>query len=212
MEHEWKGQRVEVFLDPNDVGRAFIYREGDWSQRVEAVDVRMIGQGVSPAAFRAKKREDAKALRAFNREMKSLAKTFGIDELHNDALEHFKGKAKGLALFPQPSREHTNEAITALSQTADRLRKPADPQYSEAEIAHLKRQREAIEARQAAVAQQQGLQVRNEHDKARLLAEQSLARELKPSELEYLADYKRHNRFGGKQIEEIMARKQHKSS
>nr|WP_067289788.1 DNA-binding protein [Marinobacterium profundum] len=212
MEHEWKGQKVEVFLDPNDVGRAFLYREGSWDLRVEAVDVRMIGQGVSPDAFRAKKREDAKALRSFRREMKELAKTFGVDGLHQDAIDHFTDKAKGLALFPQPSREHSNEAIAALSKTADRLRKPTDPQYSEAEIAHLKRQREAIEAKQAAVAQQQGLQVRNEHDKARLLAEQSLERELKPSELEYLADYKRHNRFGGKQIDEIMARKQHKSS
>lgn len=211
MEHTWKGQRVSVFLDPSDVGRAFLYRLGEWDSRVEAIDIRMIGQGVSPSEFRERKKEDAKALRKFKREMNDLAKHFGVDGLHQDAIDHFTEKAKGLVAFPQPTREHSNDAITALSHTADRLRKPHEPQYSEAEIEHLNRQREAIEAKQKAVAQQQGLLVRDEHDKARMLAEQSLQRELTEKEQKFLADYKRANRFGGKQIEEIMARRQHKS-
>jgi transposase InsO family protein len=211
MEHTWKGQRVSVFLDPSDVGRAFLYRQGQWDSRVEAHDIRMIGQGISPAAFRERKKEDAKALRKFKREMTDLAKHFGMDNLHQDAIEHFTEQAKGLVAFPQPAREHGNEAIKALSKTADRLKRPHEPQYSEAEIEHLKRQREAMEAKQQAMAQQQGLLVRNEHDKARMLAEESLQRELTEKEKKFLADYKRANRFGGKQVEEIMARRQQKS-
>jgi transposase InsO family protein len=211
MEHTWKGQRVSVFLDPSDVGRAFLYRLGEWESRVEAHDIRMIGQGISPAEFRAKKKEDAKALRKFKREMTDLAKHFGVDDLHQDAIDHFTEQAKGLVAFPQPSRDHGNDAINALSKTAERLRNPHEPQYSEAEIEHLNRQREAMEAKQKAVAQQQGLLVRDEHDKARMLAEQSLQRELTEKEQKFLADYKRTNRFGGKQIEEIMARRQQQS-
>jgi len=204
MEHTWKGQKVDVFLDPNDVGRAFLYRQGNWEERVEAVDIRLIGQGISPAAFREKKKEDAKALRAFKREMANLAQAFGIDHLHQDALAHFTEQAKSLAQFPQPTREHGNEAIAALSKTAERLKNPADPHYSEAEIQQLEAQRRVFEKTQP----NPGLLVRNEHDKALLLMEQSLDRELSEKEQRFLAQYKRENRFGGKRLEEHMARLQ----
>lgn len=211
MDHAWKGQRVSIFQDPNDVGRAFLYRRNDWTTRVEAHDIRLIGQGISPEEYRARKKEDEKALRRFKREMNQLAKAFDIDGLHQDAINHFTEKAKSLVGFPQPTRDHNNVAVTALAQTAERLRNPGDPQYTDAEIEQLNRQRAAIEAKQAAVAQQQGLLIRNEHDKAQLLAEQSLLRELTEKEQKFLAEYKRSNRFGGKKIEEIMARQSRKS-
>lgn len=56
MEHSWKAQRVSVFLDPSDVGRAVLYRAGDWSERVEAINLDLLGNGVSPDAFRAAKK------------------------------------------------------------------------------------------------------------------------------------------------------------
>jgi transposase InsO family protein len=210
MEHTWKGQRVSVFLDPSDVGRAFLYRQGQWDSRVEAHDIRMIGQGISPAAFRERKKEDAKALRKFKREMNDLAKHFGMDNLHQDAIEHFTEQAKGLVAFPQPAREHGNEAIKALSKTAANLRNPAEAQYSEEEKRQLALRQKQLEAKQA--TRPAGLQLRNEHDKALYLAEESLDRALTEKEQAFMQEYKRQNRFGRKRLDEYIARRMEERS
>ena len=207
--HDWKGQRVHVFLDPADVGRAFVYRKGDWSERVEVIDASQIGREVSPADYRHQKKEDAKVLRSFRREMQNLAKTFGVDNLHKDVVDHFTEQAKKLAELPTGHRDHGNEAIRALGDVANRLQNPEENRYSEAELAHLAMKREAIEQRQQEVQQQQGLLIRNEHDKARHLAQQSLERELTAKETSWLEDYKRRNTLGAKRIEEMMAGRKH---
>jgi transposase InsO family protein len=205
LENDWKGQRVQVFLDPADVGRAFVYRQGDMENRVEAVDASQLGREVSPAEYREKKKEDFKALRNFRRGMKDLAKAYGVDHLHQDVVEHFTEQAKKLAELPVGHRDHGVEAIRALGDVASRLKNPEENRYSEAQVQHLQMKRELLEQRQEEVQQQQGLLIRNEHDKARQLAQQSLERELTDRETAWLEDYKRRNVLGAKRIEEMMA-------
>lgn len=205
QEHSWKGQRVQVFQDPVDVARAFIYRKGQWEERVEAIDTDMIGQDVSPQEYRTSKKEDAKALRGFRREMQNLAKTFGVDNLHQDVVDHFTEQAKQLVQLPKPNAEHSNEAILALSDVAKRLKNPTDNTYSDAEIQHLNMKREILEQRSEDLSQQQGLLIRNEHDRARMLAEQSLERALTEKEQRWLENYKRRNVLGARRIDEMMA-------
>lgn len=205
LEHGWKGQRVQVFQDPNDVGRAFVYRKGSWEERVEVADAQLLGRDINPEQYRTKKKEDAKALRAFRREMQNLAKTFGVDHLHQDVVNHFTEQAKALAELPTGHREHGNEAIRALGDVANRLKSPEENRYSEAQVQHLQMKRELLEQREQDVQQQQGLLIRNEHDKARQLAQQSLERELTAKEQAWLEDYKRRNVLGAKRIEEMMA-------
>ncbi|WP_419181038.1 DDE-type integrase/transposase/recombinase [Gallaecimonas kandeliae] len=205
LEHEWKAKKVTVFLDPSDVGRAFIYREGDWTHRVEAVDADMLGREISPDAYRTKKREEAKSLRGFRRQMQDLAKTFGVDELHKDLVDQFTEQAKQLVAMPKPTQDHGNEAIQALSGAADRIKNPLSNQFSDAELEHLAAKREAFQKRQEELHQQQGLLLRNEHDKARHLARESLHRTLTPKEEAFLDQYKKGNQFGAKEVEKIMA-------
>lgn len=205
LEHNWKGQRVLVLQDPSDVARAFVYRKGDWDSRVEAIDTRLLGQDISPQEYRAKKKEDTKALRGFRREMQNLAKTFGVDNLHRDVVDHFTEQAKQLVQMPKPNAEHSNEAILALTDVSKRLKNPMENTYSEAEIQHLNMKREILEQRSEDLSQQQGLLVRNEHDRARMLAEQSFERALTEKEQRWLEDYKRKNVLGARRIEEMMA-------
>lgn len=134
MEHNWKSQRVSVFLDPSDVGRAILYRTGDWSERIEAINTELLGNGISPDAFRAAKKADAKALNSFRREMRNLAKTFGIDQLHQDVVRHFVDQAKGIEAFSRRDLTLDNPALAALSDVTS----TAEPaRFSAAELAAI---------------------------------------------------------------------------
>ncbi|WP_445945462.1 DNA-binding protein [Shewanella sp.] len=212
LEHHWKGKKVRVFLDPSDVGRAFIYGTNDWETRVEAVDQRLLGREISPDQYRITKREDAKALRSFRKEMNNLAKTFGMDSLHQSVIDHYAAKAKSLVDFPKQETQHNNAAIGALASVAEQLTNPLKPDYSDSQIEHLKQKRQALEARKQAISHQTASLVRNEHDKARLLAADSLKRSLTAKEQGFLKDYMKHNKLGAKRIEEIMGHKRRASN
>ncbi|MGI2159464.1 DNA-binding protein [Shewanella baltica] len=207
LEHEWKGQRVRVFLDPTDVARAFIYPINNWETRIEAVDSRLLGQEISPAAYRQTKKEEAKALRSFRAEMKQLAKTFNIGEIHQTVIEHYAKQAQSLVEFPTQPIAHQNPSLMALTEAAEQLVKTNKPGYSDQQIEHLRQKRKAIEERKNNINQQHATLVRNEHEKARLLAAESLNRELTPKEDAFLKDYKKHNKLGAKRIDEIMGHK-----
>lgn len=207
LEHQWKGQKVRVFLDPTDVARAFVYPLNNWETRIEAVDHRLLGQEISPAAYRQTKKNEAKSLRSFRAEMKQLAKTFNIGEIHQSVIEHFAEQAKSLVEFPTQTVTHQNPGLTALTEAAGQLVKSNKPGYSDQQIEYLRQKRKAIDERKNAINQQHATLVRNEHDKARLLATESLSRELTAKEEEFLKDYKKHNKLGAKRIEEIMGHK-----
>ena len=192
MDHEWKAQKVEVFLDPADIGRAILYRVGDWATRVEAINTDLIGKGVSPDAYRAAKRADAKALSAFRREMKNLATTFGIDDLHKDVVDHFVNQAKDIAQFRRGDTPINNGVIDALTGAIGTNEPPA---YSEQELELLAAKKADMERKAKELEAQRGLLLRDEHDKARWLAEQSLIRELTDRETSWLEGYKKSNRL-----------------
>lgn len=205
LNHDWKAQTVDVFLDPTDVGRAWLYRKGDMSVRVEAHDRQWLGRSVSPDSYRDKKREDKKALSEYRRGVKGLAKVMGIDELPQDVISHFMDKAKQVTALHKPTIEHSNETIKALADAVESVANPLSVRYSDSQIKHLEQKRALLEQREQEISQQRGLVIRNEHDKARMLAESSLTRELTEKEFDWLKGYMKNNKLGARTIEKIMA-------
>lgn len=199
MENTWKGQRVSVFLDPTDVGRAILYRAGQWdSERVDAVDVNMIGNGISPDQFRAKKRADNKALASFRREMKKLAETWGVDSLHQDVINHFVEQAKDTIQFRQQDVPLDNPALAALSNVV--TAREEKTHYSEAELAALEARRTAKQAEQQLRADQDSKALKTEFEQALILAEKQLDVELSARESEWLSKYLRTHKLMAKRI------------
>jgi transposase InsO family protein len=197
LEHNWKSQRVSVFLDPSDVGRAILYRTGDWNERIEAVNIELLGNGVSPDAFRAAKRADAKALAGFRREMRNVAKTFGIDQLHQDVVRHFVSQARDIAQFQRSDLTLDNPALTALSGVAV----PGEPaQFSAAELAAIEARREEKAARQQATAGQESRALKTEYEQAIHLAEKELDAPLTEREREWLTRYLYSHKLMAKRI------------
>lgn len=196
LEHNWKSQRVSVFLDPSDVGRAILYRTGDWNERIEAVNIELLGNGVSPDAFRAAKRADAKALAGFRREMRNVAKTFGIDQLHQDVvLLRFPGA--DIAEFQRSDLTLDNPALAALSGIAA----PAEPaQFSVAELAAIEARREEKAARQQATAGQESRALKTEYEQAIYLVEKELDAPLTEREKEWLTRYLYSHKLMAKRI------------
>ena len=197
LENSWKSQRVSVFLDPNDVGRAILYRTGDWNERIEAVNIDLLGNGVSPDAFRAAKKADAKTLAGFRREMRSLAKTFGIDELHQDVVRHFVDQARDIAQFQRTDLRLDNPALTALSG----ISAPSEPaQFSAAELAAIEARREEKAARIQATAGQDSRALKTEYEQAINLAEKELDAPLTEREKEWLTKYLYSHKLMAKRI------------
>ncbi|MGE6162545.1 DNA-binding protein [Aeromonas salmonicida] len=197
LEHNWKSQRVSVFLDPSDVGRAILYRTGDWNERIEAVNIELLGNGVSPDAFRAAKRADAKALAGFRREMRNVAKTFGIDQLHQDVVRHFVSQARDIAQFQRSDLTLDNPALAALSGIAA----PGEPaQFSAAELAAIEARREEKAARQQATAGQESRALKTEYEQAIYLAEKALDAPLTEREKEWLTRYLYSHKLMAKRI------------
>ncbi|ATL99523.1 integrase [Aeromonas sp. CA23] len=197
LEHNWKIQRVSVFLDPSDVGRAILYRAGDWNERIEAVNIELLGNGVSPDAFRAAKRADAKALAGFRREMRNVAKTFGIDQLHQDVVRHFVSQARDIAQFQRSDLTLDNPALAALSGIAA----PGEPaQFSAAELAAIEARREEKAARQQATAGQESRALKTEYEQAIYLAEKELDAPLTEREKEWLTRYLYSHKLMAKRI------------
>lgn len=197
LEHNWKSQRVSVFLDPSDVGRAILYRTGDWNERIEAVNIELLGNGVSPDAFRAAKRADAKALAGFRREMRNVAKTFGIDQLHQDVVRHFVSQARDIAQFQRSDLTLDNPALAALSGIAA----PAEPaQFSAAELAAIEARREEKAARAQAIAGQESRALKTEYEQAIYLAEKELDAPLTEREKEWLTRYLYSHKLMAKRI------------
>ncbi|HHQ4673264.1 TPA: DNA-binding protein [Aeromonas veronii] len=197
LEHNWKSQRVSVFLDPCDVGRAILYRTGDWNERIEAINIDLLGNGISPDAFRAAKKADAKALASFRREMRNLAKTFGIDQLHQDVVRHFVDQAKGIEAFSRRDLTLDNPALAALSGVST----PAEPaRFNAAELAAIEARREAKAQRAQATAGQESRALKTEYEQAIYLAERELDTPLTEREKEWLTRYLYSHKLMAKRI------------
>lgn len=198
MEHSWKAQRVSVFLDPSDVGRAVLYRAGDWSERVEAINLDLLGNGVSPDAFRAAKKADAKALASFRREMRNLAKTWGVDTLHQDVINHFVEQAKDTLQFKQSDIELDNPALSALTNAIPAI--DQQKAFSDEELAALEARRLAKQAEQELKAGQESKVLKTEYEQALILAEKELDQPLPEREKQWLNKYMRSHKLMAKRI------------
>ncbi|MFQ2504740.1 DNA-binding protein [Aeromonas caviae] len=198
LENSWKSQRVSVFLDPSDVGRAILYRTGDWNERIEAVNLDLLGNGVSPDAFRAAKRADAKALASFRREMRNLAKTFGVNELHQDVVRHFVDQARDVAQFQQGDTPLDNAALAALTGVVGQ---PVERCFSAAELAAIEQQREARASRQAAEAKKARPQIKTEYQIALDMAERQLQAPLDERDAQWLKRYLHSHQLMAKRLE-----------
>ncbi|WP_454009966.1 DNA-binding protein [Aeromonas sp. Marseille-Q7275] len=198
LENSWKSQRVSVFLDPSDVGRTILYRTGDWNERIEAVNLDLLGNGVSPDAFRAAKKADAKALASFRREMRNLAKTFGIDKLHQDVVNHFVVQAKDTLQFQQGDTPLDNAALAALTGVVGQ---PVERGFSAAELAAIEQQRDARAARQAAEAKMARPQIKTEYQIALDLAEHQLQAPLDERDAQWLKRYLHSHQLMAKRLE-----------
>ena len=198
LENSWKSQRVSVFLDPSDVGRAILYRTGDWNERIEAVNLDLLGNGVSPDAFRAAKRADAKALASFRREMRNLAKTFGVNKLHQDVVRHFVDQARDVAQFQQGDTPLDNAALAALTGVVGQ---PVERCFSAAELAAIEQQREARASRQAAEAKKARPQIKTEYQIALDMAERQLQAPLDERDAQWLKRYLHSHQLMAKRLE-----------
>ncbi len=157
----------------------------------------LLGNGVSPDAFRAAKRADAKALASFRREMRSLAKTFGINELHQDVVRHFVDQARDVAQFQRGDLSLDNPALAALSGIAA----PSEPaQFSAAELAAIEARREEKAARAQATAGQESRALKTEYEQAMYLAEKELDAPLTEREKEWLTKYLYSHKLMAKRI------------
>lgn len=204
MNHDWDRKRVRVFLDPKDVGRATLYPIDDWEQYVEAVNVDLVGRSIDPAAFREQRKMQKRALGEFRRSAKKLQEEYGIDTQYAEALAADKAR-NTLEAFSPKGPLTGNAALNGLSNT--RQTRQADNQRSEAELEQLAQAKQALQRREKSLNDQKGLVIRNIHEKARYLAEESLTRELSEKEVSFLNEYKRNNPFGRRTVEEIMARR-----
>jgi len=166
------------------------------------VNLDLLSNGVSPDAFRAAKRADAKALASFRREMRNLAKTFGIDKLHQDVVNHFVEQARDTLQFQQGDTPLENAALTALTGVVGQ---PVERGFSAAELAAIEQQREARASRQAAEAKKARPQIKTEYQIALDMAERQLQGPLDERDAQWLKRYLHSHQLMAKRLEKDLA-------
>lgn len=166
QEELWARKPVNVFLDPADVARAYIYLEGDWHHHAEVINKDLIGRGVSPEEYIARRRQTEKSLRQFKRDMKRYAEEFGLDSLHAEMLAQAKTTNNTLT-FPLPGEEHNNAALQALTSAQENR----TDSYSEAELRALEAMREEKQRQKEKTAQHEARQLKSEQEVAWDIAE-----------------------------------------
>lgn len=203
MNPEWNGRKVRVFIDPTDVGRCTLYPETDWGQYVEAININLVGQEIDPAKFREARKQQTKTLSDFRRSARKLQEEFGIETMAAEQLAAKKA-ADNLQNLTLKTELTDNQALNALANAG---RKNTEVSYTPEQLAELEQARLALETQQASLNERKGLLIRDEHEKATYLAEQSNTRELTEKETEFLENYMDSNPFSRQRVEEIMARR-----
>ncbi|HCH5256293.1 TPA: transposase [Vibrio parahaemolyticus] len=204
MNPAWDRKKVRVFNDPSDVGIATLYPLDQNGVYIEAISDELVGKGVSPDGFRAARKRATKDMAAFRKASKKLQEEYGIDTQYAETLAARKA-GNNLATFGLKGETVENEMLGALAK-ADKANKKGSGR-SEHELERLEMAKKRLEEQEQQVKEQKGLAVRNIHEKAKLLANESLERELTEKELAFLMKYKRENAFSRKAIEEIMAQR-----
>ncbi|MGF1775871.1 DNA-binding protein [Vibrio nomapromontoriensis] len=203
MNPVWDRKRVRVFNDPTDIGSATLYSLDKPGVYVEAINDELVGKGISPEQFRHARKQHNKALSQFRKTAKKLQDEFGIDTQYAQALAADKAK-NNLAGLNLPGLPTDNPMLGALSKSN---RPKQQALRSDAELEQLENTKQKIIQQERELSQQRGLVIRNIHEKARVLATDSLTRQLNEQEERFLTKYKKDNPISKKQIEEIMAQR-----
>lgn len=199
MEVSWQRQKVRVFVDPADIGRATLYPIERWDTYVDAVNMDLIYRGISPVAYRERRKETQKELAVFRKHARRLQEEFGIDALYADELAQKKLQRANIAHLERTT-SHNNSAIDGLSSAAtDKQRS-----LSSVELAAIERQREAIAERRERLAQQESRIVRSDHEKAVMLTTDSVTRDLTDNEQEWLKRYRLNNLLQRNRLDKIL--------
>lgn len=205
MEAAWDRKTVKVFLDPNDVGRATLYPTDSWSTCVEATNMDLIGREIDPALFRQRRKDAAKDLRDFKKTAERLQKHYGINDIAAVELAQKKLANQSLTGFNPTEINTTNQAISALSQSATGLlSRSSDPVYSEAELAAVASRREEIERRREVLQEQASKVLRTEHEQAEWLTRESLVRDLTERETQWLQQFRLTHVMTRKRLDRIL--------
>lgn len=204
MNPDWDRKKVRVFQDPSDVGSATLYSLNDTGVYVEAVNDELVGKGIAPDEFRDARKKFNRELTNFRKSARKLQDEFGVDTQYAESLAADKAK-NNLAGLNLPSGEVDNQMLAALAK-ADKATRSKE-QRSTDELEQLERAKQKLLLQEKEVQEQKGLAVRNIHEKAKMLAYESLERELTEKEEAFLTKYKKDNHFSRKVIEEIMAQR-----
>ena len=199
QETKWQRKTVSVFVDPQDVGKATLYPVDSWDEYVEAVDMDLVGMGVSPTAFQEKRKQATKTLRQLHKNAKMLKEEFGIETLYAEELAQKQANMGGLVHLEQTTT-HSNAAIAGLSAAAEQKQSG----YSEQELQAMERQRKAMAERKAKQAEQESRIVRNDHEKAVMLTEESIVRKLTEKEQNWLETYRLNNLLQRARLDKIL--------
>lgn len=206
MNPDWDRKKVRVFLDPSDVGSATLYSLEDVGTYIEAVNDELIGKSISPEKFREARKKFNREISNFRKSAKRLQNEFGIDTQYAESLAADKAK-NNLAGLDLPPQMVDNQMLGALSK-ANKL-KQQNSSRNEDELERLESAKQRLIHQEEQVREQKGMAIRNIHEKAKYIANQSLERELTEKEEEFLAKYLKNpeNKFSRKAIENIVAQR-----
>lgn len=196
QEERWMRQRVNVFLDPTDVAKAYIYPLDSFEECVEAVNADLIGREITPEEYTQKRRTEEKKLRDFKRDMKRYSEEFGINDLAAEAIAQAKAR-NNLSMLPKPGVEHGNTALSALEKAG--LAK--DGNWSQAELEAIKRGREQRAEAQQKAAETNARGLKNEQTVAWEFADILVnGGELTPQQEKWFDDYLRTHQLTAPKI------------
>lgn len=154
QEQVWMRQRVNVFLDPTDVAKAYLYPLDNFDVCIEAVNADLIGREITPEKYSQTRRKTEKELRNFKRDMKRYSEEFGLDNLAAEAIAQAKAN-NNLTMLQKPGEEHQNPALSAFEKAG--LAKDRDWSRAELEAINAQREKREKQKQEAAANQARGL-------------------------------------------------------
>ncbi|MGF1707471.1 DNA-binding protein [Enterovibrio baiacu] len=200
QEEKYMRQRVNVYLDPCDVARAYLYPIHGDGECIEAVNADLIGREISPQAFIEARRKTEKQLRQFKRDMKRYSEEFGIDDLAAEAIAQAKAKNNTVP-FPKESIEHNNELLTALEKAGVK----SSTERSDAELDAIERHREQRRKQTERTAEQEARMLKGEREIAWDMADIIInGGELDERQQKWFKNYMRTHQLTAPQIQKYI--------
>ncbi|MGY4106758.1 DNA-binding protein [Aeromonas encheleia] len=208
MQPEWDRRRVQVFLDPCNVGRAILYPLDSWGSYVEATNDELIGTAMAPDEFRASRKAATKKLNNFRRDTKQLGLEFDINDVAARMLAAKKAQNQSLVGLPMGSRAHDNDAITALSNAATTLLNQPEQHFTDTEREALARRREQERQLLRQQEERKATLIRSEEQQAWHLSRKALSEALSDKEQAWLGQYRKDYYLVARRIDYTLRKEQ----